>query len=286
MKNTGQLIRRNFDLKGSPFVALSVGVLFLLEMRYGLRKRTVSQWKRLKTNTAMAGTASLGLRLILIPALVHTAVLVSNKNTGLPRYFKLPPLLRHVFSFLLLDYGNYRWHKLNHSSPFLWRFHQVHHSDLDLDVSTALRFHIGEMLASVFYRAAWIAGTGAAPGLVLVYEVIFEACTAFHHSNLRLPENTDRALGHFMVTPRMHGIHHSIIKEETDSNFCIIFSFWDRLHQTIRLNIPQNSINIGVPYIRHHQETPELLLMPASPLPEWKLPGGKVPERTLKPPEK
>ena len=227
----------------------------------------------------MAGTAAMGLRLVLIPALVHTSVLVSNKNVGLLRHLKLPPFLHHLFTFLILDYGNYRWHRLNHSSPFLWKFHQVHHSDLDLDVSTALRFHIGEMLASVFYRAAWIIGTGAAPATILFYEVIFEAATGFHHSNLRLAEKQDKALSHLIVTPRMHGIHHSIVKEETDSNFCIIFSFWDRLHRTLRLDIPQEKINIGVPYIRHHQNAPELLRMAAYPLPEWRLPDGQVPVR-------
>lgn len=279
MEKAKALIKNKFDLKGSPFVAISVGLLFLLESRFSLRKRSISKWKRLKTNAAMAGTAALGLRLVLIPALVQTSVLVSKKNIGLLQHLKLPPFFRHLLTFLILDYGNYRWHKLNHSSPVLWKFHQVHHSDLDLDVSTALRFHIGEMLASVFYRAAWITGTGATPGTVLFYEVVFEAATGFHHSNLRLPEKADRTLSRLIVTPRMHGIHHSIVKEETDSNFCIIFSFWDRLHRTMKLDIPQEKINIGVPYIRHHQETPELLLMPASPLPEWKLPDGQVPVR-------
>lgn len=279
MENTNTLIKRKFDAKGSPIVAITIGILFLLEARFSLRKRTISKWKRIKTNAAMAGTAALGLRLVLIPALVHTSVLASEKNIGLLQYLKLPPFLRHLLTFLILDYGNYRWHKLNHSLPALWKFHQVHHSDLDLDVSTALRFHIGEMLASVFYRAAWIIGTGASAGTVLLYEVVFEAATGFHHSNLRLPEKADRTLSRLIVTPRMHGIHHSIVKEETDSNFCIIFSFWDRLHRTMKLDILQEKINIGVPYIRHHQETMELLKMPAYPLPQWELPGGQVPVR-------
>lgn len=279
MEKATTLIKREFDFKGSPIVALSIGLLFLLEWRFSLRKRTVSRWKRLKTNAAIAGTAALGLRLALIPAMVQVSVLTTRKKLGIIKFLRLPPPVHHLLTFLALDYGNYCWHKLNHSSAFLWKFHQVHHSDLDLDVSTALRFHIGEMLASIIYRAAWILGTGAAPATVLFYEVIFEAATGFHHSNLRLPEKTDKALARFIVTPRVHGIHHSIIKEETDSNFCIIFSFWDRLHSTLRLDIPQEEINIGVPYVREHLNAGELLRMPASPLPEWKLPSGEVPVR-------
>lgn len=279
MEKATTLIRREFDLKGSPIVALSIGLLFLLEWRFSLRKRTVSRWKRLKTNAAIAGTAALGLRFALIPAMVQISVLATRHRLGIIKFLGLPSPVHHLLTFLALDYGNYRWHKLNHSSAFLWKFHQVHHSDLDLDVSTALRFHIGEMLASIFYRAAWILGTGAAPATVLFYEVIFEAATAFHHSNLYLPARIDKALARFIVTPRVHGIHHSIIKEETDSNFCIIFSFWDRLHSTLRLDIPQEKINIGVPYIREHLYAGKLLRMPASTIPEWKLPNGEVPLR-------
>lgn len=150
----------------------------------------------------------------------------------------------------MLDYGNYLWHLLNHYVPFLWRFHNVHHIDLDLDVTTAIRFHYGEIVLSVFSRGAIILILGASPLLILVYEIFFEAATNFHHSNLRLPYHWEKLITKFIVTPRMHGIHYSIVKRETDSNFSVIFSFWDRIHQTLRLNIPSHAINIGVPAYR------------------------------------
>ena len=180
---------------------------------------------------------------------------------------------------MLLDYGSYRWHKLNHRLPLLWRFYQVHHADLDLDVSTALRFHIGEVLISDIYRGGWALLAGVSPRLVLLYEIIFEAATNFHHTNLKLPERTDRSLANFIVTPRMHGIHHSVVKRETDSNYSVIFTLWDRLHQTLRLDVPQEQINIGVPYVREHKGVKSLLLMPFQPKAPWLFPDGSVPER-------
>lgn len=260
-------------------MAAGVGLLFLLETRYALRKRKEPRRLRVETNVAVAATAAVGLRLALIPAIVETARWAETNKIGLLRFLRLPPLLANVIAFLLLDYGNYLWHVFNHRSRFLWRFHQVHHADLDLDVTTALRFHLGEILASIFFRGAWVAAVGVSPRLVLVYEIFFEGATNFHHSNLRLPEKADRALSHLIVTPRMHGIHHSIIRNETDSNYCIIFTFWDRLHRTLRLDIPQSEINIGVPYVRRHLKAWELFKMPATVHPEWKLPDGTVPER-------
>ena len=273
------LIKKVFDYKGAPFLAVTAGLLFLLENRYELRKRKLPLWIRLQTNTTIASTAALALRLVFIPAIVKIAALSKNKNFGLLRHIRLQGVVSQLIAFLLLDYGNYRWHKLNHSSPLLWRFHQVHHSDLDLDLSTAFRFHAGEVLASVIYRGAWVLVTGASPATVLLYEIVFEAATNFHHSNLRLPKRIDKALSGIIVTPRMHGIHHSVIRNETDSNFCIIFSLWDRLHKTLCLTIPQEKVEIGIPYVRKHLSALELLKMPLQETPDWKLPDGSVPNR-------
>ncbi len=156
-------------------------------------------------------------------------------------------MVKGLVTFLILDYTNYLWHVLNHQLPMLWRFHLVHHTDPDLDVTTALRFHFGELIGFVFYRAAFVLLSGATALQVLVYEILFEAATQFHHSNWQLPYRLEKQLNKLIVTPRIHGIHHSMIREETDSNYSVIFSFWDRLHRTIKLNVPQNLIVTGVP---------------------------------------
>src|SRR5207244_4155870 len=131
----------------------------------------------------------------------------------------MPNVARAIAGFVLLDYTMYAWHWLNHRLPFLWRFHNVHHTDLDLDVTTAARFHFGELGLSVAVRSLQIILIGVTPSLALIYEVALEASTQFHHSNWRLPFAFERVLNWLIVTPRMHGIHHSIVQRETNSNF-------------------------------------------------------------------
>jgi sterol desaturase/sphingolipid hydroxylase (fatty acid hydroxylase superfamily) len=274
-----RLIRSVFDYKGAPILATGVGLLFLLETRYALRRRKEPRLKRMKTNGIMAATAAVGLRLALLPAIVEASYQAEKNKFGILRLLKMRPRLANGLAFLALDYGNYLWHLLNHRVGWLWRLHQVHHADLDLDVTTALRFHVGEVLASILFRTAWAVGVGASPRVVLGYEIFFEGATNFHHSNLRLPERADKVLANLIVTPRMHGIHHSIVREETDSNYCIIFTVWDRLHRTMRLDIPQGEINVGLPYVRRHLEAWELLKMPVAVTPEWRLPDGTIPQR-------
>jgi sterol desaturase/sphingolipid hydroxylase (fatty acid hydroxylase superfamily) len=157
----------------------------------------------------------------------------------------------------------------------------VHHADLDMDVSTAWRFHVGEVLLSIFFRGGMVMVVGAGATTVLVYEVLYEAATAFHHSNWRLPIALERKLNKLIVTPRMHGIHHSIVQRETNSNYAVIFTFWDKFHHTIRLNIPQGQLVIGIPsYMDPSEQTAATLLkLPFQPQREWQLPDGTKPER-------
>jgi sterol desaturase/sphingolipid hydroxylase (fatty acid hydroxylase superfamily) len=148
---------------------------------------------------------------------------------------------------VLLDYGLYVWHALTHKLPPLWRFHRVHHMDRDLDVGTALRFHFGEMLLSVPWRAAQIALTGVSRLPLSIWQTLTVLAVMFHHSNVRLPIGLERALSWLVMTPRMHGIHHSIVDAERNSNWSTIFSFPDYLHGTRRFDVPQEAITIGVP---------------------------------------
>ena len=159
-----------------------------------------------------------------------------------------------------------------HRLPLMWRFHLVHHTDLDMDITTAFRFHFGEMIGSVIFRGAAVLLVGVSPVMVLIYEIVFEAETQFQHSNTRLPIRFEKVLNKLIVTPRMHGIHHSIIKDETDSNYATIFSFWDRLHKTIRLNIHQDDVIIGVPVYHDENEltVKHLLKLPFTKIRQWK----------------
>lgn len=270
-----------FDYIGMPLLGALAATLFVMETKRQLRKKTRPKVERLIENAGVAVVSLPALRLLLIPVSIAAAKWSARHSYGLMNRLSLPKWLKYSAGFLLLDYSNYLWHVLLHRSNLLWRFHNVHHIDLDLDLSTAWRFHTGENMASVPYRSATVALLGLPPGLVLFYEVIFEGCTAFHHSNMRLPYQLERVLCRFIVTPRMHGIHHSIVAREANSNFSVIFSCWDRLHRSMRLNVPQDEVTIGVPSYRDPQEQSpkELLWIPFKPQRPWELPDGSVPER-------
>ena len=169
--------------------------------------------------------------------------------------------------------------------PLFWRFHNVHHTDLDLDVSTAARFHFGEMVFSIGFLTLAVVAFGIRPIMLLVFFLCLEAATLFHHSNWRLPIRLERILNSIVVTPRMHGIHHSIVQRETNSNWGTIFCWWDKLHRTLRRDIPQNEITIGVAAYRDEKELTlaQLLVLPFRKQRKWRLPNGLEPDRQPRP---
>lgn len=177
----------------------------------------------------------------------------------------------------------YAWHRLMHRVPWLWRLHLPHHLDLDLDASTALRFHFTELAASVPWRAAQVAVIGVGPRAYSAWQAFTIACILFHHSNLRLPMQAERRLSLMLATPRMHGIHHSIIREETESNFSSGLGLWDRLHGTFRIDVPQSAIEIGTPAWRDPQDLTlgKVLALPfRRQRPAWQDSEGRRPRRS------
>lgn len=265
------IIHNILDRKGAPVLMAFFFVLFVAESVRQLRQRKTSRMGRLIVNGLVAVPGFIALRFMLLPALVFLAIQNEAWQFGLSYWYRLPASMEFIIAFLLLDYTNYLWHRINHGIPLLWRFHLVHHTDTDLDISTAIRFHVGELVASVFFRGLAVVLIGATPLLVLVYEIVFELATQFHHSNWRLPIQLERVLNFIIVTPRMHGIHHSIIHRETDSNYSVIFSWWDRLHGTINLHVPQSRITIGVPgYEQPYKLTfMRLLKLPFTRIKPW-----------------
>ncbi len=265
------MIKNIFDSYGTPILISVFIILFILETKFQLRKRVQKRWKRIVINFIVSIPAFVLLRFLFIPAMVWLALKNQSWQIGINYLFGTYAVIKFIIAFLLLDYSNYIWHILLHKLPVLWRFHLVHHTDLDLDITTAFRFHFGEMIGSVFFRGASILLIGASPLMVLIYEIAFEAATQFHHSNTKLPFRFEKFLNYLIVTPRMHGIHHSMIKNETDSNYSIIFSFWDRIHETVRLNVPQNQIVTGVPAYDEEKELTigKLLKLPFTKIRQW-----------------
>jgi sterol desaturase/sphingolipid hydroxylase (fatty acid hydroxylase superfamily) len=249
----------------APAIAgTAFALIFVAETRTPLRKQRESRARRTARNAVMAGLTAAALSVLQAPLLFPLAERVERKRQGLLPQLPLPPLVRAVAGVLLLDYTLWWWHWLNHRVPFLWRFHRVHHTDRDMDASTAVRFHFGEMSLSVFYRMAQIRLLGVDRATLSTWQRMLMVSIFFHHSNIRLPPASERRLVRWLVTPRMHGIHHSTYRDETDSNWASLFTWWDMMHGTMRLSIPQSSITIGVAGFQHPEDVtlPELIAMP------------------------
>jgi sterol desaturase/sphingolipid hydroxylase (fatty acid hydroxylase superfamily) len=225
-------------------------VLLLLEWRRPLRAMVEPKTRRTARNLTLAGLSAAAVQLTQVPVLVWVAGLVETQRVGLVNRLPLPYAARVALAVLLLDYTLWHWHWLTHKVPLLWRFHRVHHVDRDMDASTALRFHFGEMVLSVPYRALQVAVIGADPFAVGLWQALLLVSILFHHSNVRLPIGLERTLVRLVVTPRMHGIHHSQVRHETDSNWSSLISAWDYLHGTLLLDVPQQAVEIGVPAYR------------------------------------
>jgi sterol desaturase/sphingolipid hydroxylase (fatty acid hydroxylase superfamily) len=259
----------------APLVIGVAGLLFLLEMRRPLRKSVEPKLEHDTRNLAVAAIGAAALQLAESPLVSRLAAMVEERRWGLLKIVNLPAWLEVPVAIVLMDYTLYIWHVLTHRVPFLWRFHLVHHVDLDLDASTALRFHFGELLLSVPWRAAQVLVLGVSTLSLSTWQTFLFISIMFHHSNVRLPIGVEQALNRIIVTPRMHGIHHSIVREETDSNWSSGLTIWDRLHGTLRLDVPQDEITIGVPAYRSPEELklPILLKLPfTEERPAWKLP--------------
>jgi sterol desaturase/sphingolipid hydroxylase (fatty acid hydroxylase superfamily) len=245
----------------------TAATVVLLESRRPLRRITQEKLPRDLRNAAVSMLAAATVALAEKPVVAPLALAVHRKRLGLLKLVRLPAALEILLSIVLLDYTLYFWHYLTHKIPLLWRFHKAHHVDLDMDASTALRFHFGELLLSVPWRAAQVRLLGISPLGLALWQTVTLMEIMFHHCNLRLPFPLERRLCRVIVTPRMHGIHHSVVDVETDSNWSTIFSFPDYLHGTLRLNVPQQMITIGVASCQSPEQVtlPRILELPFLP---------------------
>lgn len=251
------------------------------ESIWPLRKATQPKLTRVRRNLGVAAVSAILLRFLFLPLELSAAAYVTKEDIGLLNSIALPSGFEFIFALLLLDYTLYIWHFLNHRIPFLWRFHNAHHTDLDLDASTATRFHFGELGLSAFYRVGQIFILGIDIQTLLLFETLVTAFALFHHANVRLPLRIESWVSKILVAQRMHGIHHSIVRTETDSNFGTILSVWDRIHRTLKVKIPQNKITIGNPAYRSLSEQSFLgiLTIPFRKQRAWILPDGTNPRR-------
>lgn len=217
----------------SVFAAVLL-LVALWEMVAPRRPLLDSKRRRWLTNLSIVVIDTLAVRLMFPILPVALAYSAEARGWGIFNVLQTAPWLKFMLSFLILDFVIYLQHLLFHHIPILWRLHRMHHTDLDLDVTSGNRFHPLEIAVSMLIKMAAVLFLGAPGAAVLAFEVVLNACAMFSHGNIRLPAAFDRLLRLFLVTPDMHRVHHSTIVRETNSNFGFNFPWWDRLCGTYR----------------------------------------------------
>jgi len=220
-------------LRVGVFLAV-LAVVAVIETMMPRRPLRAVKTQRWTTNFGLVVIDSIAVRLLVPLAAMGVAALAAERGFGLLHWISVPSWLSFVIALVVLDFAIWLQHLVAHKVPILWRLHQVHHADVDFDVSTALRFHPIEILASMLWKMLVVAAIGAPVMAVLVFEVVLNAMAMFNHGNIRLPRALDAVLRLFVVTPDMHRVHHSVIRRETDSNYGFNLSLWDRLFRTYR----------------------------------------------------
>jgi sterol desaturase/sphingolipid hydroxylase (fatty acid hydroxylase superfamily) len=227
----------NFTVNQELIVRISVftGVLLLMliwEQLSSRRPRTIITWRRRFNNLLLVAIDTLLVRLLLPLAAVSTAAIVAIHDFGLFNRLGLNTWFAGCLSFLLLDLIIYFQHRLFHKNCLLWRLHRVHHSDTEFDTTTGIRFHPLEIILSMCIKIAAVALLGPPIIAVIVFEIVLSVTSLFNHGNVHIPVITDRYLRWILVTPDMHRVHHSAIKNETNSNYGFNIPWWDRLFLT------------------------------------------------------
>jgi sterol desaturase/sphingolipid hydroxylase (fatty acid hydroxylase superfamily) len=196
------------------------------------------------------------VRLIFPTAAVGIALLAKGKGWGLFNVVAVPDWIAVVSAIIMLDLVIYAQHVLFHANPLLWRLHRMHHADLDIDVTTGVRFHPIEFLLSMVIKLGAVILLGAPALAVMIFEILLNATAMFSHSNVRLPQSLDGWLRRVMVTPDMHRVHHSVVTRETNSNFGFNLPWWDYLFGTYRAQpgAGHEEMTIGLPVYRDASE--------------------------------
>jgi sterol desaturase/sphingolipid hydroxylase (fatty acid hydroxylase superfamily) len=198
------------------------------------RMPAAARTSRWFANVSITVIGILMVRLIFLVVPVSVSILARAKGWGLLNMFEMPTWLNIIAGVVLLDLVMYLQHVMFHIMPPLWKLHLVHHTDMDTDVTTGLRFHPFESIISTAIRLAAVSLIGPHPLAVVIFEIILNSAVMFNHGNVRMPEGVDRVLRYAVVTPDMHRVHHSVNIRETISNFGFILPWWDRVFSTYR----------------------------------------------------
>lgn len=256
------------DLDTGRLVVFLVGLgcLVALESQYQHRNHSGYLTWRCCFHLMIAALNTLLMRALVFVPLLLWLVYCEEQGWGLARLMGLGGWEEFVLSLIVLDALDYWWHRWNHRVPLLWRFHKAHHADNEMDVTTALRFHPGELMISGVVKAAWIVLWGPSAVAWFVFEAAISLFSQWHHANIDLPDHIESKLGSVIVTPRFHAMHHMVDRRFGNANFSTVFSIWDRIwgsaapcqHRSV-----MKTVEMGLPDGRALSDSPkEWLLEP------------------------
>jgi sterol desaturase/sphingolipid hydroxylase (fatty acid hydroxylase superfamily) len=250
-----QVLAHEPAVRLAAFAAV-LAVMAAWELLWPRRSRTLSRRGRWPANLGIVALNTVIVRALVPAAAVGIAVSAQNHGWGLLNQYGFATWVAVAAGVILLDLAIYLQHAMFHAIPALWRLHRMHHADLDIDVSTGLRFHPIEIILSMLIKIAVVILVGVPPIAVVAFEVVLNATSMFNHSNAAMPGWLDRIVRLLVVTPDMHRVHHSVLRHETDSNFGFNLPWWDRLFGTYRPK-PQaghDRMTIGLPIFRDPRE--------------------------------
>ncbi len=256
-------------------LSIFVGSLIIfssLEAIFPRRKRNLPRRGRWLTHLSITAIDSLAIRLLGPLTAIAVAIWASKEGLGLFNVVDLPVWLEMTLAFILLDFAIYLQHVISHRVPLFWRFHKVHHTDRDLDATSAVRFHPIEIILSMLYKCGLVILMGPAAIAVLIFEIVLNASAIFNHSNLRIPLSIDRVLRAVIVTPDMHRVHHSVIQSETNSNYGFNLSIWDKVCRTYKEQPQQGHEGMTIGLSEYQNSAPAKLVW------SLKLPFAKSPK--------
>jgi sterol desaturase/sphingolipid hydroxylase (fatty acid hydroxylase superfamily) len=251
------------------FLIVFLGMVFW-EWRAPRRRLMAKQTPRWMSNLALVAVNSLLVRIVLPLTAVGAAMLATEHGWGLLNQWAAAAPIKYTVAVAALDLAIYVQHVLFHAVPALWRLHMVHHADLDFDVTTGLRFHTLEILLSTFIKIGVVLALGPPVSAVLTFEVLLNATSMFNHGNVKLPPWLDRVARLFVVTPDMHRVHHSVDRNETNTNFGFNLPWWDYLLGTYHAQprAGHEAMQVGVSHVRDERKADRLPGMLALPFVE------------------
>jgi len=238
------------------------------EFAHPKRARPAARRARWPANLTLVVLNTALVRVVFPLGAAGVALWAAHKDWGLFNVVGAPGWMTFAVSLLVLDLAIYAQHVAFHHVPLLWRLHRVHHADLDVDVTTGVRFHPIEILLSMVIKVAVVLAIGAPALSVVVFEIVLNATSMFNHANVGMPAPFEQALRRIVVTPDMHRVHHSVWRDETDSNFGFNLSWWDRLFRTYRAQPRdgQETMTLGLPQYRDVLRLGRILALPVERL--------------------